>query len=275
MAAAKKKQRALTPEQLALIEEVSGTPDTRDSSKYLPYLKVQQKAIVKGKTVIAADGTWSIIKDKELLINANHVTGRVLAVRYRFKQEGVGGKLIGTTVFEKEPTGEFKDSLGGVKLGKFYPQKDKDGEVTKKLNAKEEAYNKNIKWEMYIYMLISATGTDADGKKTKVKDELVTFTRTGGAAVRFQNDYLSLLTQNRKLKMFNFDLELTEPEKPKGSSYFAPAFTVKGERVLDMDVDLPAIKRVNDLISEQNAYVEKKHINAAQSDDDLANDMKE
>jgi hypothetical protein len=260
----------LSPEELAEMETVAAVPDNRDTSKYIPFLKIMHKPVVEGKTVIAQQGAYCIQISKTKQIYLDHLTGVILAQRYRFVQRMKGGKLLATTTFENSPSGEFVDTLGTTRCGKRYAE---EGAA---LSEEDKAYNKTINYECYLYMSVSGTGTDNKGEEVTVDNMLVQFSRSGGNAIE-ANNFVNALVRDRQHQVYEWTVELPETFKPEDSAYYNMELKKLKERTVTRN-DLEYVRHVKSLVDDHNRWVQKKHeaaVSGKSKDTDLSEDFDE
>jgi len=232
--------------QLGITQESSGP--------IVPRLKINSLAEDENDKPLQM-GTFYIDEKDQPRAYAKEVKIRIVTRVFQyqhFSQEEK--KMLDESVMLPSLFAEFPSSSGKIRCGKL-SKKQAEG-VT--LSPEQAKIQKEVKCRMFVFCMVSFTGTTVDGQEVVYTDKPVLWVPSQSAFVIVDDVLKSFDKQKRAAIKYPVSLKLKK-EKNGNVIYFNPVPTITSEPATLTKIDEEAINSARDFIAETNKRVKANY----------------
>jgi len=245
--------------QLGISQEKSGPS--------VPRLKINSLAEDENEKPLPM-GTFFIDEKDQPRAYSKEVKIRIVTRVYQYQNYSQDDKkMLDESMMLPSLFSEFPSMSGKLKCGKL--SKKKVEGVT--LSPTQAKIQKDVKCRMFVFCLVSFTGTTVDGKEVTYADKPVLWVPSQSAFVIVGDVMESFDKQKRAAIKYPVSLKLKK-EKNGNVVYYNPVPTILNEAVALTQVDVDAINSARDFISGVNKRVKEAYdrsLNKAANDSDV------
>jgi hypothetical protein len=239
-------------------ELVQGTEEQEPVSEYnFEFLKLEHKAVVKNKKVLLEETGYSC-KVGGTTVYFENFTATVVRKAVRYVHKGAKGKALVRSTYENGYTAAegFQDTNGGYQCSKKT--------LTEEQQATLKENQEKISSEVWLWMNITAVGTDENGNEVDIKDHRVQFSREGRTGFEL-NNYLSKNVKKDNA-YFHKVVYFSTPDPIEGSNWFRAVYAVGDDAELTQ-ATIDTLTLANESIDKANAGILKQFEEAKGAED--------
>lgn len=246
----------IDPKREAKLAAMLGSGGGGEDDGRLPQLRInyqdeddQERPLKKG---------LFFVTNQDEAVYASKVKIRVLAQFFQYKHwDNKAEKYVNNTILMRNMRQEPIDEKGTVRCGK-----PKTSVIRDMPEDKQEAWWRDVKCYRQLYVLVSYTGTTADGDEVTVENLPALFSNKGDAYNAFEDQVQSAMPRKRNLYDFWVDVE-TEKKKNSSVIYWVPKYSADFSDIVPPSEELiDTMEHIATLIEEENERVRSKHRSA-------------